>query len=59
MNFKTHGFLIYKENIDIGMCVISMEKEKPYVSHIYLKDEYIDKGIAEDIKKTLEGQNRG
>lgn len=52
-----HGFIIESGSREYGMCVISTEKEKPEVKHIWLEDKIRDKGIEEDIKTTLAKQN--
>ena len=52
-----HGFIIENGSRSVGMCVISTENEKPEVKYIWLEEEFRDKGIEDDIKKTLAEQN--
>lgn len=51
-------FVIENGQQKIGMCVISYTGAKPEVSYIYLKEEFLGKGIEEDIKNTLEENNK-
>lgn len=57
-DFMTREFLIEKGSDEMGMCVISIKKSKPELTHIYVKDKFLEKTIEEDVCKTLEEENK-